>query len=183
MVSNKRIPPISFKFSNFAIHNSFPCEVDGERRINEPLVKITERPYFFSASHMLGRTPSESMLVSKKLLALISNNLRTTGAIMVSVIKGPKTKNFLRTISDSTELSSESFKSKCLGVNLGTKKRFLRNHCWHLSNFSIKVGVTVSNSTPYSKEGRQACRQNLMYTKWLNFRRSKKVQISYLLFS
>ena len=72
---------------------------------------------------MLSRTPNESMLVSKKLLALVSNNLRTTGAILVSVIKRPKNKNFLRTISDSTEFSSESFKSKCLGVNLGTEKR------------------------------------------------------------
>ena len=97
------------------------------------------------------------MLVSKKLLALVSNNLRTTGAILVSVIKRPENKNFLRAISDSTEFSSESFKSKCLGVNLGKKKRFLRNHIWHLSNFSIKVGVTVNSSTPYSKEGRQAC--------------------------
>ena len=87
-----------------------------------------------------------------RLLALVSNNLRTTGAILVSVIKRPKNKNFLITISDYTEFSSESFKSNCLGVNLGTKKRFLRNHCWHLSNFSIKVGVAVNSSTPYSKE-------------------------------
>ena len=36
----------SFKFSNFAIHNSFPCEVGGKRRINEPLVKITENAIF-----------------------------------------------------------------------------------------------------------------------------------------
>ena len=108
---------------------------------------------------MLGRTPNESMLVSKKLLALVSKSLRTIGAILVSVIRRPKNKNFLTAISDSKEFSSESFKSKCLGVNLGTKKRFLRNHSWHLSNFSIKVGVTVDSSTPYSKEGRQACRQ------------------------
>ena len=46
VVSNKRIPRISFKFSNFAIHNSFPCEVGGKRRINEPLVKITEKAIF-----------------------------------------------------------------------------------------------------------------------------------------
>ena len=90
----------------------------------------------------------------KKLSALVSNNLHTTGAILVSVIKRPKNRNFLRAISDCTEFSSESFKSNYLGVTLGTKKRFLSSHCWHLSNFSIKVRVTVNSSTPYSKEGR-----------------------------
>ena len=122
---------------------------------------------------MLGRTPNESMLVSKKLLALVSKRLGTIGAILVSVIRRPKNKNFLRAISDSTEFSSESFKSKCLGVNLGTKKRFLRNHSWHLSYFSIKVGVTVNSSTPYSKEERQVCCQNLMHTNGLTLQRSK----------
>ena len=87
---------------------------------------------------MLARTPNGSMLVSKKLLALVSNNLRTC-AVLVSVIKRPENKKFLRAISDSAEFSCESFKSNCLGVNSGTKKRFLRNHCWHLSNLSIKV--------------------------------------------
>ena len=82
--------------------------------------------------------PNESLLVSKKLLALVLNNLRTTGAILVSVIKRPKNKNFLRVISDSTEFSSESFKSKCLGVNLGAKKRFLRD-------FSLPQGFCTHN--------------------------------------
>ena len=108
----------------------------------------------------IARTPNESMLVSKKLLALVSNNLCTTGAILVSVIKRPKNKNILWAISDSTEFSSESFKSKCLGEKIRTKKRFLRNHCWDLSNVLIKVGVTVNSSTPYSKEWRQARHQN-----------------------
>ena len=94
---------------------------------------------------MLGRTPGKSVLVSKKLSALVSDNLRTAGAILVSVIMRPKNKNFPRAISDSAEFSSESFKSNCLGVNLGMKKRFLRKHCWHLANFSIKVGVTVNS--------------------------------------
>ena len=42
---------------------------------------------------------------------------------------------------------------------------------FEFSNFSVKVGVTVNNSTPYSKEGRQACRQNLLYANGLNFSR------------
>ena len=123
---------------------------------------------------MLGRTPNESMLLSKKLLALVSNNLRTTGVILVLVIKRPKkNKNFLRAISDSTEYSFEGFESKYLGVNLETKKTFLRNHCWHLSNFSVKVELTANSSTPCSKEARQACRQNLIHTNGSTFRRSK----------
>ena len=89
---------------------------------------------------MPGRMPEESMLVSKKLLALATNNLRTTGAILVSVIKRPKNKNFLRALLNSTEFSSESFKNSYLGVSLGTKKRFLRN-------FPIKMGITVKSST------------------------------------
>ena len=80
---------------------------------------------------MLGRMPKKSMLVSKKLLALVSNNLHTTCAILVSVVKQPKNKNFLGAISDSTEFSSESFKSKCLRVNLGAKKRFLKTLLSH----------------------------------------------------
>ena len=88
VVGNEHIPYISFEFLNFAI--VFKCEVNEKRRINE-----LKRPYFFNASHMLGRTPNES----KKLLALVSNNLHTTGAILVSVIKRPKNKNFVTAIS------------------------------------------------------------------------------------
>ena len=39
---------------------------------------------------MLGRTLEESMLVSEKLLAIVSINLHTIGAILVSVIKDLK---------------------------------------------------------------------------------------------
>ena len=70
---------------------------------------------------------------------LVSNNSRSTGAILVSVIKRTNNKNFLRAILDSTEFSSESFKSCCLRVNFETKKRFQRNHRWYFSNFSIIV--------------------------------------------
>ena len=77
------------------------------------------RPYFFNASHMLGRTRNESVLVSKKLSALVSNNLRTTGVILVSVIER-------RAISDSTEFSSESFKSNCLGANFRNEKEIFK---------------------------------------------------------
>ena len=61
---------------------------------------------------MLGRTPKESMLVSKKLSALVSNNLCTAGAILASVVKQPENKTFLTAISDSTEFISESFQEQ-----------------------------------------------------------------------
>ena len=51
---------------------------------------------------MLGRTLNDLFLVSKKLSALVLNNLRTKGAVLVSVMKRPKNDNFLRAISDST---------------------------------------------------------------------------------
>ena len=74
-------------------------------------VEITEKAIFLYASHMLGRTPKKSTVVSKKLSDLVSKNLRTTCAILVSVTKRSYNKNFLRTISDSMEFSSEGFKS------------------------------------------------------------------------
>ena len=126
--------------------------------------KYLKRPYFFKASYLLGRTSNEPMLVSEMLLALLSNNLRTTGAILVQQSNDLNT----RTFSGQFQILQSSILKVSRAIikgKLGTKKRF--------SNFSIKVGVTVNSATSYSKEGSQACRQNSMYTNGLTFRRSK----------
>ena len=70
-----------------------------------------------------------TIVYQKKLLAPVSNNRCMKGAILVSVIKPPRKKNFLRGISDFTEFSSENFKSSCLR----TIKRFLT--LFHMGSF------------------------------------------------
>ena len=69
---------------------------------------------------MLGRTPRDVILASKKLSNLLENGSLTTGAIFGSVIKCPKNIGFLKSISDSMEFKPESLSRSELGAKLGT---------------------------------------------------------------
>ena len=71
---------------------------------------------------MLGKTPSDVISKSKKLLVLMSNKLFTAGDIFSSFIKQPNSKSFLVAISDSTEFRHDNTRSRGPGANLGNVK-------------------------------------------------------------
>ena len=58
---------------------------------------------------MLGRTPSDVISESKKLLVLLSNKHFAAGDIFGSVISRAKNRSFLTAVSDSTEFKLDSF--------------------------------------------------------------------------
>ena len=58
---------------------------------------------------MFGRTPSDVISESKKLLVLLSNKLFTAGDIFGSFIRRPKNKRYFIANSDSVEFKPDGF--------------------------------------------------------------------------
>ena len=83
----------------------------------------------YRESQILGTTPRDVMLASKKLSTLLENRNLTTEAIFGPVIKRFKNITFLRSISDSVEFKPESLSRSELSAKLGKQKMLLRNHC------------------------------------------------------
>ena len=69
---------------------------------------------------MLGKTPKDGYLASKKLSTLLKKRLFIAEAIFISVIRLPRNKSFFTSISDSTEFNPETFKRNFAGANCGT---------------------------------------------------------------
>ena len=82
-----------------------------------PQIKMVKQIVFVESSQKLGKTPRAA---SNKLSALLTNRLFTAEAIFISVIRRPRNKSFLTSISDSTEFNPETCKRNFAGANCGT---------------------------------------------------------------